>query len=108
MVIAWLLEGAILYALCLTVPLLGLGCVVWYCLTHGIALASRPKAHKGMADRLARLKAEQRANDEKYHQKEVDKLNQQWQDTSHERLSVPALIGLAVILIVIGWGLRNV
>lgn len=106
--IVWLLEGAILYGLVATVPLLGLGCLVWYVLTHGIAIASRPAAHKGMANRRARLKAEQAENDRKYQQKEVDKLNQQWQDSSHERLSIPALLGLAVVLIVICWSLKNV
>lgn len=105
---AWILEGLILYGLVLTVPLLGLGCVVWYVLTHSAAIMMRPKAHKGMAERRAKLKAEQAENDKVYHQKEVDKLNQQWQDTSHERLSIPALLGLAVVLIVIGWSLRNV
>lgn len=101
----WLLDGLVLYLLVITVPLLGGGCVAWYVVTHGIAFASRPAPHQGMKERMARLKAEQKANDEKYEQVEVDRLNQQWQDSSHERLSVPALIAVAGVLVLIGWGM---
>lgn len=101
----WLAEGLILYLLMITVPFLGVGCVAWYVVTHGIAFASRPPPHQGMKERMARLKAEQKANDEKYEQIEVDRLNQQWQDSSHERLSVPALMAVAGVLVLIGWGM---
>lgn len=106
--IVWLMDAAILYLLCITVPLLGLGCLVYYLFTVGVAVKQRPAKHKGMQERLARLAREQKENDKHYQQKEVDKLNQKWEDSAHERLSPLQLTGLAAVLLIAGWGLSYV
>lgn len=105
---AWLFDGLVLYGFIATVPLLGFGCLVYYLLVWSVAVKDRPFTHKGMADRLWRLKMEQKENDALYQRKELDKLNQQWQDEAHTRLSPLELTGLAAFLLIAGWGLSYV
>lgn len=108
--VVWLTDALVLYGFFLTAPLLGLGCLIYYLVTLGVAFNMKPKKHKGMGQRLKMLERQQRENNRIYSEKEIDKARDKWDTWANKEGVLPPskVIIIFVLLFAIGWGLRYV